>query len=107
MDETYAGGIEEGHRQATKTKTVVVIAAEAAGAESRRIQMSQVPDVSAHSFERCVQKSISVRSVVYTDGWRGYSGLKRHGYQYLPKNISASGDLVHMVMSRVYRSPLS
>ena len=62
----YVVGVERGviGRQ-TKTKAVVVIAAEVAGAEIGRIRMSQVPDVSAHSLERCVQKSISVGSVVY------------------------------------------
>jgi hypothetical protein len=77
IDETYAGGIERGviGRQ-TKTKAAVMIAAEAAGAEIGRIQMSKVPDVSAHSLERFVQKWISVGSVVYTNDWRGYSGLQ-------------------------------
>jgi transposase-like protein len=86
MDETYAGVTERGviGRQ-TKTKAAVMIAPEAAGAEIGRIRMSPVSDVSAHSLERCVQKSISVGSVVYTEGWRGYSGLKRHGYQHRSK----------------------
>ena len=86
MDETYASGTERRviGRQ-TKTKAAVMIAAEAAGAEIRRIRMSQVPDVSVQSLERCNQRSISVGSVVYTDGWQGYGGLKRHGYQHRSK----------------------
>jgi hypothetical protein len=91
IDETYAGG------------TAVMIAAEAAGAEIGRIRMSPVSDVSASSLEKCVQAAISEGSVVHIDGWQGYSDLKRHGYQYLPTNIPASGDPAHMVMSRVYR----
>jgi hypothetical protein len=80
-----------------------MIDAEAAGAEIRRIRMSPVSDVSASSLEKCVQAAISEGSVVHIDGWQGYSDLKRRGYQYLPKNVSASWDPVHMVMSRVYR----
>jgi hypothetical protein len=56
IDETYVVEIEWGviGRQ-SKTKAVVVIAAEAAGAEIGRIRMSPVSDVSASSLERCVQ----------------------------------------------------
>jgi len=65
--------------------------------------MSPVPDVSARSLERCVRAAISEVSVVHTDGWRRYSGLKRRGYQHRPKNISASGEPAHEIMPRVHR----
>lgn len=104
VDETYVGGVERGviGRQ-TKTKAIVVIAAEVAGAGIGRIRMSPVPDVSARSLEGCVRAAISEGSVVHTDGWRGYSGLKRRGYEHRPKTIAASGDPAHVVMPRVHR----
>jgi transposase-like protein len=104
-DETYVGRVERGviGRQ-TKTKAIVVIAAEVAGAGIGRIRMSPVPDVSARSLGRSVRAAISDSSVVHTDGWRGYSGLKRRGYQHRPKNnIAAIGDPAHVGMPRVHR----
>jgi transposase-like protein len=104
VDETYVGGVERGVTgRETETKAVVVVAAEVAGSGIGRIRMSQVPDVSALSLDAFVRAAIAEGSVVHTDGWRGYSGLKRLGYEHRPKNITASGDPAHVLMPRVHR----
>ena len=42
-------------------------------------------------------------SVVYTDHWNGYNGLRRAGFRHHPTNVAASGDPAHVAMPRVHR----
>jgi hypothetical protein len=72
MDETYLGGEEVGvSGRETENKAIVLIAAEVDGPGVGRIRMSRVPDASAASIEPFVQATVSERSVVRTDGWKG------------------------------------
>lgn len=104
MDETYIGGEEVGvSGRETENKAIVLIAAEVDGPGVGRIRMSRAPDASAASIESFVQATVSVRSVVRTDGWKGYLGLKKLGYRHRPKNMSASRNPAHVVMPRVHR----
>ena len=104
VDETYLGGTEANvvGRQTNK-KSIVVIAAEMRGQGTGRIRMGPVADVSGDSLIPFVQAAVSPGAVVHTDGWRGYSGLGRAGYDHHSKSISASGDPAHIVMPRVHR----
>jgi transposase-like protein len=104
VDESYVGGKETGvsGRQTTK-KSVVAIAAEVRGRGIGRIRMSRVDDASAESLVPFVEASVRPGTVVRTDGWRGYAGLKSLGYEHHPRNIAASGDPAHVVMPRVHR----
>ena len=104
VDETYLGGAETNvvGRQTNK-KSVVVIAAEIRGRGTGRIRMGRVDDVSGESLVPFVQAAVSPGAVVHTDGWGGYNGVGRAGYDHCPKNVSASGDPAHIVMPRVHR----
>jgi transposase-like protein len=104
VDETYVGGRETGvaGRQ-TKTKSIVMIAAEIRGRGTGRIRMSRVEDVAAGSLIPFVQTTVTPGATIRTDGWSAYSGLKKQGYDHQPKSISASGDPAHIVMPRVHR----
>ena len=104
MDETYVGGRETGvvGRQ-TKTKSVVVIAAEVRGRGTGRIRMRRVKDATAQSLVPFVQTAVAPGATIRTDGWSAYSGLAKQGYDHQPKSISASGDPAHVVMPRVHR----
>ena len=104
VDETYLGGKEANvvGRQTYK-KSIVVIAAEIRGRATGRIRMEPVDDVSGESLIPFVQAVVSPGAVVRTDGWRGYNGIGKAGYDHRSKNISASGDPAHIVMPRVHR----
>lgn len=83
VDETYFGAEEEGVRgRETKKKALVVIAAQEDGKRIGRIRMRRIQDASANSLEPFVEESIEPGSVVHTDGWEGYSGLEKKGYQH-------------------------
>ena len=83
VDETYIGGLEEGvHGRQTDTKALVIIACEA----------------------------IEPGSVIHTDGWEGYGGLKAMGYKHkvtvLSRRRQSPSDLlprVHLVASLLKR----
>lgn len=104
VDETYLGGVEVGvvGRQ-TRKKSIVVIAAEIRGRGTGRIRMSRVRDVSGESLVPFVQVAVAPGAVVHTDGWQGYRGIGKAGYDHRPKTISASDDPAHVVMPRVHR----
>ena len=76
------GGLEEGvaGRQ-TESKALVVIAAEADGPGIGRIRMRVIPDASSASLHSFVEDCIEPGSTLHTDGWQGYSGLDKKGYQ--------------------------
>jgi len=82
VDETMIGGLEEGvaGRQ-TESKALVVIAAEADGPGIGRIRMRVIEDASAANLHSFIQDCIEPGSMLHTDGWRGYSGLEKKGYQ--------------------------
>ena len=104
VDETYVGGVEAGvSGRQTETKSIVMIAAEVRGRSTGRIRMARVEDVSAESVVSFVQSTVCEGSIVRTDGWRSYDGLKNVGYDHRPKSVSGCGDPAHIVMPRVHR----
>ncbi len=104
VDETYFGGVEAGvSGRETETKSIVMIAAEVQGRGIGRIRMARVEDVSAESLIPFIQSTVHEGSIVRTDGWRSYNGLKKVGYDHRLKSISGSGDPAHVVMPRVHR----
>ena len=105
VDETYVGGVEEGGRgRFTETKTIVAIAAEIVD-EKRlgRVRMRPIPDVSAGALEPFVGEVINPGATVLTDGWSGYKGLERLGYDHVVLNQSVSPDPAHVLMPGVHR----
>jgi transposase-like protein len=104
VDETYVGGHEEGvSGRETKTKSIVVIAAEESGRGIGRIRLRRVLDVSAPSLIPFVEEVVRPGSVVHTDGWAGYNGLEAKGYSHKITKIKRSEKLAHELMPRVHR----
>src|SRR6516225_4139136 len=111
VDETYIGGLEEGvHGRQTDTKALVIIACEERGRGVGRIRLRHIPDASAASIQAFIQEAIEPGSVVHTDGWEGYGGLKAMGYKHkvtvLSRRRQSPSDLlprVHLVASLVKR----
>ena len=83
VDETFIGGLAEGAvggRQKTN-KALVVIAAQADGPKIGRIRMRMIADASANSLHPFVLDCIEPGSTVHTDGWQGYAGLEKKGFE--------------------------
>ena len=104
VDETYVGGDETAvcGRQ-TRTKSLVVIAAEEDGGGIGRIRMGRVTDASAASLQAFIKANIEPGSLVHTDGWRGYAGVNKLGYVAQVTTHNRSNDPAHVSMPRVHR----
>jgi transposase-like protein len=84
VDETFIGGVHPGRRgRQTETKALVGVAVELADRHRLgRIRLRRLPDASGPSLLAFVQDSIEAGSHVHTDGWAGYTPLRRHGYRH-------------------------
>ena len=104
IDETYVGGVEEGvHGRQTKTKAIVVVAAEEDGKGTGRIRLACIPDVTSESLLQFIRDAIEPGSEIHTDGWSGYKGLTAAGYRHEATNIKRSEELARELLPRVHR----
>lgn len=112
IDETYIGGMSEGHgRRNLEGKALVVIAAQKDGRKIGRIRLARIRDASAESLEPFIQRAVEPGTVVHTDGWLGYSGVEKLGYPHQvavlrgqPKSAAAEMfPRVHLVASHLKR----
>ena len=104
VDETYLGGLEEGLRgRKTETKALIIIAAQEDGTGLGRIRMRQIADASAERLHAFVQESITLGSVVHTDGWVGYSGLADKGYVHEVTVLKGHKKSASEILPRVHR----
>ncbi len=111
VDETYLGGPEKGMAgRRVEKKALIVVAAEEDGKGIGRIRMKRVPDASADSLLPFVEASVEPGSVIHTDGWESYLGLKQKGYAHevtiLRHRKESASDLlprVHRVVSLLKR----
>ena len=77
VDEMYIGGEKPGKRgRGAEGKALVVIAAQQDGKHIGRIRLQCITNASAQSLEPAIAQAIEPGSIVITDGWRGYNGLK-------------------------------
>lgn len=111
VDESFLGGLEEGHRgRSLLKKAMIAVAAEKDGSKIGRIRMRRIPDASADSLHAFICDTILSGSVVHTDGWAGYGGLEAKGYTHQitirGKRKQAASELmprVHRVVSLLKR----
>ncbi len=93
------GGHEKGvSGRETKTKSIVVIAAEESGRGIGRIRLQRVLDVSAASLMLFVEEVAQSGSVVHANGWAGHNGLDAKGYIHKVTKIKRSEKLAHEFM---------
>jgi transposase-like protein len=108
VDEAYWGSEEEGMigRQ-TEAKALIAVAVESTGGKIGRIRMKRIPDASRKSLHGFIAEMIEPNSVIYTDGWSGYSGLKGYTHHRLiQRKKETEEDLlprVHQVISLLKR----
>jgi len=104
VDETYVGGVERGGgRRHLGNKALVAIAAQVDGEGIGRIRLGRIPAASSPSLVSFVKSAVEPGSVVITDGWEGYEGLKTQGYTHKPRVISGSGKMASALLPRVHR----
>ena len=84
-------------------KSWVVIAAQVDGPGIGRIRMRLVPDCSAASLHPFVEECIEPGSCLHTDGWKGYAGLEKKGYQREITKLSKNKENASTLMPRVHR----
>ena len=102
VDETYVGASEKRLRgRKAEKKVLIVVAAQEDGKGTGRIRMSRIRDASASSLEPFIEESIEPGSVVHTDGWEGYAGLKKKGYQHQVTVLSRQRESASELLPRV------
>jgi transposase-like protein len=104
VDETYFGGLEEGKTgRGGEDKALIVIAAQADGRAIGRVRMGVVKDASAENLYAFVQDSIKPGSTIHTDGWPGYSGLQKKGYDHEITRLRGNLKDASKLLPRVHR----
>ncbi len=104
VDETYLGGLEEGTRgRGTAKKTLIAVAAQEDGKGVGRIRMRRVKNASAKQLHPFVEDSVERGSVVHTDGWEGYTGLRDKGYKHEVTVLSQREESASDLLPRVHR----
>jgi len=83
VDETYLGGPRPGKRgRGAGGKSLVVVAVEDKGSHVGRIRLFRVADASGESLTLAIQEMVQPGSLVNTDGWLGYTGVRSAGYTH-------------------------
>ena len=119
VDESYVVGLEEGtHGRGTAKKAIVAIAAaegqaplkvrptltgvEEDGDGTGRIRMRRIANASAKELHAFVVDAIEPGSLVHTDGWEGYTGLRKKGCKH--KATPVKDSKASKVLPRVHKA---
>ena len=104
VDETYVGDVEAGRsRRHMGSKALIAIAAQIDGKGIGRIRLRRIPAASASPLVAFVKHAVKPGSVVITDGWEAYAGLKQEGFEHRPRVISTSSKTASALLPRVHR----
>jgi transposase-like protein len=85
------------------SKALVAIAAQIDGKGIGRICLRRIPSASLSPLLAFVKYAVEPGSVVITDGWKAYAGLKQEGFKHQPRLINASGNTTSALLPRVHR----
>ena len=109
-DEFYLGGVRSGKRgRGAENKSKVAIAVERQGQRLGRVRMQVIKDCSASQLTPFVENNVVPGNQILTDGWKGYCGLEKAGYDHKEVLSSHSANKesvlpgVHLVISLVKR----
>ena len=104
VDETYLGAIKAGAgRRHLGSKALVAIAAQIDGKGIGRIRLRRIPAASTSPLVAFVKHAVKPGSVVITDEWEAYAGLKQEGFKHRPRVISGSSKTASALLPRVRR----
>lgn len=118
VDETYVGGKEKGvrGRKIGATKAIVAIAVEVRGPVTGRVRLERIENASEATLTDFVYRNVAPDwlinefgfvpslepTLVETDAWQGYSGLRRNGYAHRIVNLNASREPAHISLPHVH-----
>ena len=104
VDEIHMGNIEAGGgRRHLESKALVVIAAQIDGKGIGRIRLRRIPAASPAHLITFVKHVVEPGSIVITDGWKAYAGLKQEGFKHRPRSINARGKTASALLPRVHQ----
>ena len=107
VDETYIDGVEgKAGSPHLENKALVAIAAQVDRKGIGRIRLRRIPAASASPLVAFVKHMVEPGSVVITDGWEAYAGLKQAGFKHRPRAINASEKTAATLLPRVHRVAL-
>jgi transposase-like protein len=106
IDEFFLGGEEEGLRGGRQrgTKALCGIAIEVRGQGSGRLRLQVLADAAKPTLTAFVQATTAPAAIVRTDGWRGYNGLARAGYEHRPRSQRATPPAAEPYLPRAHRA---
>lgn len=107
VDEAWIGGLDPDHigGRHANSKSIVAVAAEERGRGLARVRMRRIYAADGSNPQSFIRDVVTPGSVVHTDGWMGYVGLDKLGYQHertLLRSKRAASELlprVHLVVS--------
>ncbi|MCX5790272.1 MAG: IS1595 family transposase [Elusimicrobia bacterium] len=108
VDETIVGGKRKfiNGRKPSRylDKAIVIVAAEVRGKHIGRIRLKQIREPSQEILLPLVKEVAAPGSRILTDGWWGYHGLKKLGFDHKPVPTEGKGREIHdFVSPRVHR----
>jgi transposase-like protein len=90
IDECWIGGVEpEKQGRGPGAKTLVGVAVEVRGQGSGRLRLAPLADAASPTLDAFVKATTAPRSIVHTDGWKGYNGLSKAGFDHRPRSQRA------------------
>lgn len=103
VDEIFIGGPRPGKRgRGAAGKELVLIAAQADGKRIGRIRLSRISSANASNLETAISAFVEPGSIIHTDDWKGYYGLKALGYHHqVIRHESHVGDNLLPMANRV------
>jgi ISXO2-like transposase domain/Transposase zinc-ribbon domain len=106
IDEFFLGGEEEGLRGGRQrgTKALCGIAIEVRGQSSGRLRLQVLADAAKPTLTAFVGATTAPAAIVRTDGWRGYNGLAKAGYDHRPRSQRATPAGAEPYLPRAHRA---
>jgi transposase-like protein len=90
VDECWIGGVEPGQRgREPGPKTLVGVAVEVRGQGSGRLRLAPLADAAKPTLDAFVKATTAPGAIVHTDGWWGYKGLPKQGFDHRPRSQRA------------------
>ena len=87
IDETLVGGKKSGKRgRGAEGKILVVIAIELVDKKMGRVRMGTIESAGRANLNQFVKNNVESESTVITDGWKGYTDLKKMKYKHEIQN---------------------
>jgi hypothetical protein len=92
VDEFFLGGHDPWTGGRTRGKKALVgVGIEVRGSGSGRVRLQVLADASGCSLGEFVKQTVAVATIVHSDGWAGYRGLRALGYDHRPHSQRAAG----------------